>query len=96
MIDKRPALIARCKNVNDIARTSASRVTATCTRQYRGGLASVDDGVVCDLSLFPEHAPWIPNAAPVRRRRLPVGTRWTQPHGLAVPAGSSRPPASQV
>ncbi len=95
MIDKRPALIARCKNVNDIAsvirfaRDHDLPLAIRAGGHNGGGLASVDDGVVCDLSLFRDVSV-DPNARTVR---VGGGCLWgevdaaTQPHGLAVPAG---------
>ena len=93
MIDKRPALIARCKNVNDIAsvirfaRDHDLPLAIRAGGHNGGGLASVDDGVVCDLSLFRDVSV-DPNARTVR---VGGGCLWgevdaaTQPHGLAVP-----------
>ena len=95
MIDKRPALIARCKNANDIAsvirfaRDHDLPLAIRAGGHNGGGLASVDDGVVCDLSLFRDVSV-DPNARTVR---VGGGCLWgevdaaTQPHGLAVPAG---------
>jgi FAD/FMN-containing dehydrogenase len=95
MIDKRPALIARCKNVDDIvsvirfARDHDLPLAIRAGGHNGGGLASVDGGVVCDLSLFRD-VTVDPNARTVR---VGGGCLWgevdaaTQPHGLAVPAG---------
>ena len=96
MIDKRPALIARCKTGADVAAVIRfAREQGLPTRSAAGGhnwggLASADDGVVIDLSPMnsvygrsqERHGP--------RRRRLPCGREVdaaTQPHALAVPTG---------
>src|SRR3954467_14845778 len=62
MIDKRPALIARCADVADVIATAdvaapadvagnAGMPLGICGGGHNGaGLGSVDDGIVCDLS----------------------------------------------
>jgi FAD/FMN-containing dehydrogenase len=58
MIDKRPLLIARCASGDDVARAIAFAKTHDVPLAIRGaghnggGLGSVDDGVVADLSLL--------------------------------------------
>lgn len=58
MIDKRPALIAKCKNVNDViesvnyARDEGVEVSIRSGGHNGPGLALVDDGLVIDLSLM--------------------------------------------
>ena len=58
MIDKRPALIARCATIEDISRTVAFarehdlRLAIRGGGHNGGGLGTVDGGVVIDLSLF--------------------------------------------
>src|SRR5262245_24764757 len=58
MIDKRPALIARCRSAADVARAIAYARANELPLAVRGGghngggLGSVDDGVVADLSLL--------------------------------------------
>ena len=60
MIDRRPALIARCAGPDDVARTIAFARAHDLLLAVRGGghngggLGVVDDGVVCDLSLLRE------------------------------------------
>ena len=60
MIDRRPALIARCANADDVARAIAFARAHEAPLAIRGGahngagLGSVDDGVVIDLSLMRE------------------------------------------
>src|SRR5438105_2492510 len=60
MIDKRPALIARCASPQDVASVIAFARNHDLPLAIRGGghngggLASVDDGVVADLSLLNE------------------------------------------
>ena len=58
MIDKRPALIARCVDVADVisavkfAREHDLAVAVRCGGHNGGGLGTVDDGMVIDLSLM--------------------------------------------
>ncbi len=95
MIDKRPALIARCASPDDVvavirfARDHDLPLAIRAGGHNGGGLGSVDDGVVCDLSLLKDIS-----ADPAARTvRVGGGCLWgevdaaTQPHGLAVPAG---------
>ncbi|MFN0155301.1 MAG: FAD-binding oxidoreductase [Gaiella sp.] len=95
MIDKRPALVARCANADDVgaviglARAHELPLAIRGGGHNGGGLGSVDDGVVCDLSLLKTVS-----VDPVTRTvRVGGGALWgevdaaTQPHGLAVPAG---------
>jgi hypothetical protein len=95
MIDKRPLLIARCAGADDVARTIAFARRHDVPLAIRGGghngagLASVDDGVVADLSQM--RAVSVDAAA--RTARVAGGCTWadvdqaTQEHGLAVPCG---------
>lgn len=95
MIDKRPALIARCVDVADVvASVHFARITGMPLAVRGGGhsgpgLGSVDDGLVIDLSRMkgiqvdPEN----------RRVRVEGGCLWsevdaaTHPFGLATPSG---------
>jgi hypothetical protein len=95
MIDKRPALIARCANSQDVASVVAFARSHDLPLAIRGGghngggLGSVDDGVVADLSLLREI--FVDPAA--RTVRVGGGCTWrevdaaTNEHGLAVPCG---------
>ena len=95
MIDKRPALIARCAGADDVsavirfAREHELPLAIRAGGHNGGGLGSVDDGVVCDLSLLKD----ISVDPDTRAVRVGGGCLWgevdaaTQPHGLAVPAG---------
>jgi FAD/FMN-containing dehydrogenase len=95
MIDKRPALIARCSSAKDAAaaiRFGRERDLPIAIRgggHNGGGLGSVDDGVVLDLS--PMKA--ISVDPDTRTVRVGGGCVWgevdaaTQPHSLAVPTG---------
>jgi hypothetical protein len=95
MIDKRPALIARCANPQDVASAIAFARSHDLPLAIRGGghngggLGSVDDGVVADLSLLREVT--VDPAA--RTVRVGGGCTWaevdaaTHEHGLAVPCG---------
>ena len=95
MIDKRPALIARCVTTGDVAATIRFAREHELPLAVRGGghngagLGSVDGGVVIDLS--PMKAVVVdPGSCTVR---VGGGCVWgevdaaTQPHGLAVPTG---------
>jgi len=95
MIDKRPALIARSASPADVAATIAFARDRDLPIAIRGGahngagLASVDDGVVVDLSLLREIS--VDPASDTVR--VGGGCVWgdvdaaTQEHGLAVPCG---------
>jgi FAD/FMN-containing dehydrogenase len=95
MIDRRPALIARCASADDVARTIAFARSHDLPLAVRGGghngggLGSVDDGVVADLSAL-RSVSVDPEARTVR---VGGGCTWaevdaaTYPHGLAVPCG---------
>ena len=95
MIDKRPALIARCVSGDDVARVIAFSRAHDLPLAVRGGghngggLGSVDDGVVADLSPLRS----ISVDADTSTVRVGGGCTWgevdsaTQEHGLAVPCG---------
>ena len=95
MIDKRPALIARCASPEDVARVIGFARAHDLPLAIRGaghnggGLGSVDDGVVADLSLL--HS--VSVDPETRAVRAGGGATWgevdaaTNPHGLAVPSG---------
>jgi FAD/FMN-containing dehydrogenase len=95
MIDKKPALIAFCTSADDVAaaiRFARDRDLTIAVRgggHNGGGLASVDDGVVIDLSPLKEVS--VDPAA--RTVRVGGGCVWgevdaaTGPHNLAVPTG---------
>src|SRR6266566_2888493 len=95
MIDKRPALIARCGSAEDVARVIGLAREHGYPLAIRGGghngggLGSVDDGVVIDLS--PMRSVSVDPAA--RTVRVGGGCTWgevdtaTHEHGLAVPCG---------
>ena len=95
MIDKRPALIARCETADDVAavirfaREHDLPLAVHGGGHNGGGLGSVDDGIVCDVS--PMKAISVDPAS--RTVRVGAGCVWgevdaaTQPHNLAVPTG---------
>jgi hypothetical protein len=95
MIDRRPALIARCASGDDIARVIGFARSHELPLAIRGGghngggLGSVDDGVVADLSLL-RSVSVDPGA---REVHVGGGCTWadvdaaTHEHGLAVPCG---------
>jgi FAD/FMN-containing dehydrogenase len=95
MIDKRPALIARCANPDDVASAIAFARSHDLPLAIRGaahnggGLGSIDDGVVADLSLLRE----VSVDPATRTVRVGGGCTWadvdtaTHEHGLAVPCG---------
>ena len=95
MIDKRPALIARCETPDDVAaairfaRDHDLRIAVRGGAHNGAGLASVDDGLVIDLSPLKSIA--VDPAA--QTVRVGAGSVWgevdaaTQPHNLAVPTG---------
>jgi hypothetical protein len=95
MIDRRPAVIARCGGPQDVARTIRFAREKDLPLAVRGGghngagLGVVDGGVVCDLSLLKQIAV-DPDARTVR---VDGGCTWgevdvaTHEHGLALPSG---------
>jgi len=95
MIDKRPAVIARCASANDVAHVIAFARAHDLPLAVRGGghngggLGSVDDGVVADLSPLRS----VSVDAQARTVRVGGGCTWaevdaaTHEHGLAVPCG---------
>ena len=95
LIDKRPALIARCRNVNDIveavnlARARGLEVAVRGGGHNVAGRATVDNGLMIDLSSMKGI-----QVDPARRTvRAEGGVTWaelnpaTQEHGLAVTGG---------
>jgi hypothetical protein len=95
MIDRRPALIARCASSRDVARVIAFGRARDLPLAIRGGahngggLGSVDDGVVADLSLLRS----VSVDPDTRTVQVGGGCTWgevdavTHEHGLAVPCG---------
>src|SRR3954454_14062485 len=95
MIDKRPALIARCAGPDDVTRAIAFARDHGLTVAVRGGahngagLGSCDDGVVIDLSLLRD----VQVDPEARTVRVGGGCLWgevdaaTNEHGLATPSG---------
>jgi FAD/FMN-containing dehydrogenase len=95
MIDRRPALIARCADVADVieavryARTQGLKLAVRGGGHNGAGLGSCDDGVVVDLSAMRgTHVD-----AQARTVRAQGGCRWgdvdhaTHAFGLATPSG---------
>ena len=95
MIDRRPALIARCADSNDVAAVIALARERELPLAIRGGghngggLGTVDDGVVIDLSAFKQ----VDVDPAARTARVGGGCTWgevdaaTGEHGLATPSG---------
>jgi FAD/FMN-containing dehydrogenase len=95
MIDKRPALLVRCANADDVAKAVVFARRHDLLIAIRGGahngagLGSVDDGVVIDLSLMRD----VEVNADARTVRVGGGCTWgevdaaTNEHGLATPSG---------
>ncbi len=95
MIDRRPALIARCTSAGDVAavvRFAAEHHVPLAVRgggHNGGGLGSVDDGIVIDLR--PMHAVTVDEGA--RTVRAEGGAMWqevdaaTNAIGMATPSG---------
>ncbi|MGW3037807.1 FAD-binding oxidoreductase [Streptomyces sp. NPDC001178] len=95
MIDRRPALVARCADADAVARVIGFARAHDLPLAVRGGghhgagLGTVDGGVVADLSLMKDI-----QVDPVARTvRVGGGCVWgevdraTNPHGLATPSG---------
>ena len=95
MIDRQPALIARCADARDVARTIGFARTHELPLAVRGGghsgpgLGVCDDGVVAELSLLNE----ITVDPETRTARVGGGCTWgqvdraTHAHGLSTPSG---------
>src|SRR5262249_27147009 len=95
MIDRHPALIARCAGPADIASAIRFARTHELALAVRGGahngagLGTCDDGVVIDLSLLKQ----IDVDPDARTVRVGGGCTWgevdraTGEHGLATPSG---------
>ncbi len=95
MIDKKPALIARCADVADVmAAVNFVRSTGLAVAIRGGGhngpgLSLVDDGLVIDLSAMKE----VSVNAQAKTVRVAGGCVWgdvdhaTHPFGMAVPSG---------
>jgi FAD/FMN-containing dehydrogenase len=95
MFDKRPGLIARCADAEDVAKAIAFARRQDLPLAVRGGghngagLGTVDDGVVIDLSLLKD----IEVDPQARTVRVGGGSTWgevdraTGEHGLATPSG---------
>jgi FAD/FMN-containing dehydrogenase len=95
MIDKRPAMIARCASVTDVVNTVAFAREEALVLAVRGGghsfagFSSCDDGVVLDLS----HLDTVEVDPENRLARAGGGVTWgifdaaTHAHGLATTGG---------
>jgi FAD/FMN-containing dehydrogenase len=95
MIDRRPALIARCTSADDVAEIARFARNHQLDLAVRGGghngagLGTVDDGVVIDLSPLRE----VQVDPDARTVRVGGGATWgevdraTGEHGLATPSG---------
>ncbi len=95
MIDKRPAMIARCANPDDVAKVVGFARDHDLLLAVRGGghngagLGTCDGGVVIDLSLLNR----IEVDPQARTARVGGGCTWgevdraTNEHGLATPSG---------
>ncbi len=95
MIDRRPALIARCASADDVATVVGFARDRDLLLAVRGGghngagLGICDDGVVCDLSPLKD----IQVDPEARTVRVGGGCVWrevdraTNEHGLATPSG---------
>jgi FAD/FMN-containing dehydrogenase len=95
MIDRRPALIARCADVESVSRAVSFARERGLPLAVRGGghngagLGTCDDGVVIDLSLLKD----IDVDPRARTVRVGGGCTWgevdsaTGEHGLATPSG---------
>ncbi len=95
MIDRKPALIARCKNADDVVKTVIYARDHNLPVSIRGGGHNVaghavcDDGVMIDLSQMRS----VQVDADNRRARVEGGATWgdvdseTQKFGLATPGG---------
>ena len=104
MIDKRPALIARCAGAADVIECVRFAPDHDLLVSVRGGGHNVAGSAVCDGGLMIDLAPMKsirvdPVAQTVRAEPGVLGgefDRETQAFGLATPVGVARIPASPV
>jgi FAD/FMN-containing dehydrogenase len=95
MIDRRPALVARCLGVADVATCVKFAVQRGLALSIKGGghnvagLATCDDGLMLDMSLM--RGVWVDPRTRIARAQagclLGDVDRETQVHGLAAPLG---------
>jgi FAD/FMN-containing dehydrogenase len=95
VIDRRPALVARCASIGDVvaavntARDSGLVVAVRCGGHSFSGLSTCDDGMQIDL----RGLKWITVDPDARTARAGGGVLWgefdaaTQEHGLHTPGG---------
>ena len=95
MIDRRPAVIARCQTADDVAgalgfaREQNLLVSVKCTGHNVAGFAVCNDGIVIDLSPMKN----IVVSPSARTARVGAGCTWgevndaLQPHGFAAAGG---------
>ena len=95
LIDKRPALVARCRSTTDVAaaigaaRRQGLEIAVRAGGHNVAGRATVDDGLVIDLSLMRD----VHVDPAARTARAQGGATWgdfnhaTQAHGLATTGG---------
>jgi FAD/FMN-containing dehydrogenase len=101
MIDRRPALIARCAGVADVIGAVRFARTHGLLVSVRGGGHNITGNAVCEGGLMIDLSPMKSvRVDPVKRfARAEAGLTWgeynreTQAFGLASTAGSSRRPA---
>ena len=103
MIDRKPALIARCKSPEDVvqavkfARTNELLVSIRGGGHNIAGNAVCDGGLMIDMSLMKNVSRWILMRAgrrSSRAARSPTSTRPRRRTGWRRRSGSTRPPAS--
>jgi hypothetical protein len=95
MIDRRPAMIARCKDSGDVVTAVNFARQHNILVAVRGGGHSVNGSAVCDGGLVIDLSPMkdIQVDAQARTARAEPGITWgeldraTQVHGLATPGG---------
>jgi FAD/FMN-containing dehydrogenase len=95
MIDRHPALIARCSGPQDVVTAVGFAQENDLPLAVRGGGHNVAGYAVCDDGLVIDLSPMsgITVNAPERTVRVEAGARWadvdqaTQPYGLAAPGG---------
>lgn len=95
MIDRRPALVARCKSADDVARAVAFARDHQLLVAVRGGGHNIGGSGVCDDGLVIDLSPMrvVQVDAQNRRARVEPGCTLadvdaaTQAHGLATPLG---------
>src|SRR3989475_6178662 len=101
MIDRRPALIVRCRDAEDVTRSIAFARDHELPLAVRGGGHNVSGNALCDDGLVIDLSPLKEGRIDTERRTAVAGggvtsggiARGAQAAGLPTPGGAGPPPA---